>query len=79
VDIQFKAFIVNKDEQGFSAELQTISLDDLPKADVRIKVHYSSVNYKDGLASIPNGKIVRNFPFIPGIDLANVVVSSAFS
>ncbi|MED4584455.1 acryloyl-CoA reductase [Brevibacillus choshinensis] len=72
-----RAFMVNKDEQGFSAEVKTISMDDLPKADVQIKVHYSSVNYKDGLASIPNGKIVRSYPFIPGIDLAGVVVASA--
>lgn len=71
-----RAFMVNKDDQGFSAEVKTISMDDLPKADVQIKVHYSSVNYKDGLASIPNGKIVRSYPFIPGIDLAGVVVAS---
>lgn len=71
-----RAFVVNKKEEGFTAEVTTISMDDLPKADVRIKVHYSSVNYKDGLASIPNGKIVRSYPFVPGIDLAGVVVAS---
>lgn len=71
-----RAFVVNKDEHGFSADVKTIALGDLPKADVRIKVHYSSVNYKDGLASIPNGKIVKNYPFVPGIDLAGIVVSS---
>lgn len=71
-----KAFVVNKEEEAFSAEVKTISTDDLPQGDVLIKVHYSSVNYKDGLASIPDGKIVRSYPFIPGIDLAGVVVSS---
>src|SRR5690606_22844049 len=44
--------------------------------EVLIKVVYSSVNYKDGLASIPEGKIVRSYPFIPGIDLSGYVVSS---
>ncbi|MBT2679617.1 acryloyl-CoA reductase [Bacillus sp. ISL-35] len=72
----FKAFMVNKTEQDFSAEVKTITLEDLPEGDVLIKVAYSSVNYKDGLASIPNGKIVRSYPFIPGIDLAGTVVSS---
>lgn len=72
----FKAFMVNKNEQDFSAEVKTIRLEDLPEGDVLIKVAYSSVNYKDGLASIPNGKIVRSYPFIPGIDLAGTVVRS---
>ncbi len=41
-----------------------------------IRVQYSGVNYKDSLASIPNGNIVKKYPFVPGIDLAGVVVSS---
>lgn len=73
---KFKAFIVNKTEEEFSANVGAISLDELPAGDVLIKVAYSSVNYKDGLASIPNGKIVRSYPFIPGIDLSGTVVSS---
>lgn len=72
----FKAFMVNKTEDTFTAELKQISLNDLPEADVLIKVFYSSINYKDGLASIPDGKIIRSYPFIPGIDLAGVVVTS---
>lgn len=75
----FKAFVVDKANDVFSADTRTISLDDLPKGDVVVKVLYSSVNYKDGLASIPNGKIVRSYPFVPGIDLAGVVVSSSDS
>ncbi|MFT9596810.1 NADPH:quinone oxidoreductase family protein [Mesobacillus sp.] len=72
----FKAFMVNKTDSDFSAEVKTIGLDDLPAGDVVIKVAYSSVNFKDGLASIPNGKIVRSYPFVPGIDLAGTVVRS---
>jgi acrylyl-CoA reductase (NADPH) len=75
----FKAFIVNKTENDFSAQVQPITLEDLPPGDVIIKVAYSSVNFKDGLASIPKGKIVRSYPFVPGIDLAGVVVSSTDS
>ncbi|MBS8266786.1 oxidoreductase [Mesobacillus boroniphilus] len=72
----FKAFMVNKTDDDFSAEVKTIGLEDLPAGDVVIKVAYSTVNFKDGLASIPNGKIVRSYPFVPGIDLAGTVVRS---
>ncbi|GIP13826.1 putative quinone oxidoreductase YhfP [Paenibacillus macerans] len=73
---QFRAFRVHQDEQGFRAGLESIGLSDLPDAEVTIRVHYSGVNYKDGLASIPDGKIVRKYPFIPGIDLAGEVAES---
>ena len=73
---QFKALVVNKSEDDFTVAIETLAMDDLPEGDVTIKVHYSSVNYKDGLASIPNGKIVKTYPFVPGIDLAGTVVSS---
>ncbi len=73
----FKAFVVDKKEAGFTAAFKDITQTDLPPGEVLIKVAYSSVNYKDGLASIPEGKIVRNYPFVPGIDLAGVVVESS--
>jgi len=73
---KFRALVVDKTEEKFTAEIKQITLDDLPEGDITIKVEYSSVNYKDGLASIPNGKIVRNYPFIPGIDLAGTIVTS---
>ncbi|MDN4066933.1 acryloyl-CoA reductase [Paenibacillus vini] len=73
---QFRAFRVHKDESGFRLGTESITLEDLPEGDVVVRVHYSSVNYKDGLASIPDGKIVRQYPFIPGIDLAGVVTDS---
>ena len=74
---EFKALVVNKTETDFTVNVQAVSMDDLPQGDVLIKVQYSSVNYKDGLACIPDGKIVKTYPFIPGIDLAGVVVSSS--
>lgn len=67
---------MNKTEADFSGEVKNLSINDLPAGEVLIKVAYSSINYKDGLASIPKGKIVRSYPFVPGIDLAGVVVSS---
>ncbi|MEO2074912.1 MAG: acryloyl-CoA reductase [Bacillus sp. (in: firmicutes)] len=73
---QFKALMVDKNENDFSVQVKNITLNELPQGDVLVKVSYSAINYKDGLASIPNGKIVTTYPFIPGIDLAGVVVSS---
>lgn len=72
----FDALVVEKQEEQFSVALQKLTLQDLPKGEVVIRVHYSGVNYKDSLATIPNGNIVNTYPFVPGIDLAGVVVSS---
>jgi putative YhdH/YhfP family quinone oxidoreductase len=72
----FRAFVVNKTEAEFSAELKEITLNDLTPGEVLIKVAYSSVNYKDGLASISDGKVIRSYPLVPGIDLAGTVVES---
>ncbi|MFF5399829.1 acryloyl-CoA reductase [Peribacillus butanolivorans] len=73
---RFDALVVDKQEDQFSVNIQELTLDDLPQGEVLIRVHYSGVNYKDSLASIPNGNIVTNYPIVPGIDLAGVVVSS---
>ncbi|MFC9601526.1 acryloyl-CoA reductase [Peribacillus butanolivorans] len=73
---RFGALVVDKQEDQFSVSIQELTLDDLPQGEVLIRVHYSGVNYKDSLASIPNGNIVTNYPIVPGIDLAGVVVSS---
>src|SRR3989454_9626835 len=75
--VTFKAFVVNKKEEGFTATFRDLTQADLPPGEVLVKVAYSSVNYKDGLASIPEGKIVRNYPFVPGIDLSGVVAESS--
>ena len=72
----FKALVVDKTESDFTVNVKKIKLQDLPPGDVLIKVSYSSVNYKDGLASTPDGKIVRSYPFIPGIDLSGVIARS---
>ncbi|NEU30971.1 acryloyl-CoA reductase [bacterium LRH843] len=72
----FRALLVNQEENTFSVNISNLTLNDLPEGEVVIRVDYSSVNYKDGLASIPNGKIVNSYPHVPGIDLAGTVVSS---
>jgi len=72
----FHALVVNKQEDEFSVKIQKLSLQDLPEGEVLIRVRYSGVNYKDSLASLPNGGIISSYPQVPGIDLAGVVVSS---
>lgn len=76
-DIIFDAFVVRDDDQGFRSGVESWGLDQLPEGDVTVRVLYSGVNYKDGLACTPEGRIVRRYPFIPGIDLAGTVVESA--
>lgn len=73
----FRAFVVNKTNEGFTSGIKELTPNDLPTGEVLIEVAYSGVNYKDGLASIPDGKIVRSYPFVPGIDLSGVVVESS--
>ncbi len=73
----FRAFVVNKTDEGFTSGFKELTQADLPTGEVLVKVAYSSVNYKDGLASIPEGKIVRSYPFVPGIDLSGVIAESS--
>lgn len=72
----FKALVVDKVNNEAVPSTGQMNVRDLPEGDLLIKVAYSSVNYKDALACTTNGNIVKNYPFVPGIDLAGVVVSS---
>jgi acrylyl-CoA reductase (NADPH) len=73
---KFRALVADKQEESFSLKIKELTKEDLPEGDVTIKVYYSSVNYKDGLASINNSTVVRNYPMVPGIDLAGKVIES---
>jgi acrylyl-CoA reductase (NADPH) len=72
----FKALVLEQVEKQIKASIQQLEDSALPEADVVVKVDYSSLNYKDGLAITGKGKIVRQFPMVPGIDLAGQVESS---
>ena len=73
----FKAILVNKDDQGYRAELAQVDESSLPEGDVRVKVLYSTLNYKDALAITGKGPVVRSFPMVPGIDFAGEVFESS--
>ncbi len=72
----FPAFRIHDDEQGYRAGIEQIALDDLNPGEVVIKTAYSSVNFKDALAGTGEGKILRSFPLVGGIDVAGHVVAS---
>jgi len=73
---QFQAFRIHNDSDGYRSEVESVSLDDLSPGDVTIRVHYSSVNYKDALAGTGKAKIASVFPINGGIDVAGEVVAS---
>src|SRR5574337_2033056 len=73
----FRALLVEKETDGrFTRRVTERSLDTLPAGDVLIDVHYSSLNYKDGLSATGNPGVTRNFPHTPGIDAVGTVVES---
>jgi acrylyl-CoA reductase (NADPH) len=74
--MMFKAIVINKDDKGYRAELEQLEESALPAGDVRVRVQYSTLNYKDGLAITGKGPVVRNFPMVPGIDFAGEVLES---
>lgn len=76
---RFPAFMFTNDPEAPRREVVEIGLEDLSGDGVLIEVEWSSVNYKDGLATSPKGKVARISPLIPGVDLAGTVVDSGGS
>jgi acrylyl-CoA reductase (NADPH) len=72
----FTAFTAERTDDGFRRGVTELSLDELPAGDVVVDVEWSSVNYKDHLASTEKGRVARISPLVPGIDLAGTVRSS---
>lgn len=76
----FRAYVIDKADDGtVSGRLTHFAPEELDEGEVTIRVHYSSVNYKDALAATGAGKIIRRFPCIGGIDMAGEVVASTDS
>jgi acrylyl-CoA reductase (NADPH) len=73
---EFKAFIVEEENGTFERGIKTKLVSDLPDGDLLIKVHYSSLNYKDALSANGNKGVTRNYPHTPGIDAVGTVISS---
>jgi acrylyl-CoA reductase (NADPH) len=70
--MSFPAYVVHREEQR--AGVESLEDADLPEGDVLIEVAWSSVNYKDAMATQPGNKVARTDPLVPGVDLAGVVL-----
>jgi acrylyl-CoA reductase (NADPH) len=74
----FKAILITKDDtSGYKAALQQVDDSVLPEGDVTVRVEWSTLNYKDGLAITGKSPVVRRFPMVPGIDFAGMVTVSS--
>jgi acrylyl-CoA reductase (NADPH) len=72
----FKAIIIDKTDAGQTARIDTLDDSDLPAGNVTVRVEYSTVNFKDGLAITGAIPLIQSFPMVPGIDFAGVVEAS---
>ena len=73
---KFKALVIDSQNENFTRSVQELDISALKDGNVLVKVDYSSLNYKDSMILKDGGRIVRNFPFVPGIDFAGSVVES---
>jgi NADPH2:quinone reductase len=72
----FRAYRIDRGDDGITAAFATLAIDDLTEGDVVVRVTHSTINYKDALAATGAGQILRKYPLNGGIDLAGEVVSS---
>ena len=71
-----KAILINKNDEGYRAELTEVEESQLPDGEVTVRVDYSTLNYKDSLAITGAAPVVRKFPMVPGIDFTGTVIES---
>ena len=74
--VKFKAVVIDNQNEKFTRDIKEIDSSHFKDGNVLIKIDYSSLNYKDALILKNGGKIVRKFPFVPGIDFSGKVVES---
>jgi acrylyl-CoA reductase (NADPH) len=74
---QFQAYQVGKDDNGQRCTLKLLDDSDLMEGDVTVRVEYTTLNYKDGLALTGRSPIIRRFPLTPGIDFSGSVIESS--
>lgn len=72
----FQALVARQNGDRIDPAVETLEESVLPPGEVTVRVHYSSVNFKDALAVTLKGGVVRDYPIVPGIDLTGAVVSS---
>jgi len=73
---EFLAYVVEEHNGSFKGGVKSKMVSDLPEGDLLIRVHYSSLNYKDALSATGNKGITKTYPHTPGIDAVGMVVAS---
>ncbi len=73
---EYKAIVVREAHGSFTRSVETKTIEQLPENEVLIRVHYSSLNYKDALSAMGNRGVTSGYPHTPGIDAAGIVVDS---
>ncbi|MEX0809535.1 MAG: MDR family oxidoreductase [Dongiaceae bacterium] len=73
----FKALVLEESDGKVASSIQELGEDRLPEGDVTIAVEYSTLNYKDGMILNGLGRLVRNYPHVPGVDFAGTVIESS--
>ncbi len=73
---KFKAVVIDNQNEKFTREIKEIDTSHLKDGNVLVKIDYSSLNFKDAMILKDGGRIVRKFPFVPGIDFSGTVVES---
>lgn len=73
---QFKAIVLNQEGENFSREVKSLDRSFLKHGDVTVKVEYSDLNFKDGMILKNGGRLVKEYPHIPGIDFSGKVIES---
>jgi len=74
---KFNAIVIDQDGENFKREIKSLDLDFLDQGEVLVKIDFSDLNYKDALILHNGGKLVKDFPRIPGIDLSGKVLESS--
>ena len=74
--MKYKGYLVREKDELFSGSLEEIDMPSIESGRVLIKVHYSSLNYKDALAASGAKGVVKSYPFVPGIDVAGEIIES---
>ena len=75
--MKFKGYLVRENEGNFNGSIEDIEIPKLEQGRVLIKVHYSSLNYKDALAATGAKGVASSYPFVPGIDVAGEIIESS--
>jgi len=72
----FRAILLREADRKVTAAIEQVPVEDLPEGDVTVRVAYTTLNYKDGMVMNGIGRLVREYPHIPGVDFSGIVESS---